>query len=160
MSSVIIEYSFIAVVLLIFSYSLFSVVQHEHELSVALCAAKSGANLATTMNNYAVYPTISFDNYTEFKPELLSPSVTKIIKIEYKFKGYNERYKKFEIELQVYAHVNRLFNNHSLRSLGDRINYNVRKSICEVFGTGDKYEYYDPAFSQNFVFITPEVKWV
>ena len=53
------------------------------------------------------------------------------------------------------------FDNDELVSIGDRINYNLRKSIAISFNsTPSTNRLYNPVFSQHYVYTTANVKWV
>ena len=57
--------------------------------------------------------------------------------------------------------ISKEFNSDELVSIGDRINYNLRKSVAISFNSTDATnKLYNPVFSQHYVFTTANVKWV
>jgi len=146
----------VTITLLVFSYAL-----DANELNIAMTAARSGALEGTNINSFAVYSEITFKEYEIEKPRLLYTSNIKIVKIDYKNQGFSNVYKKTKIMLIIYASTPMLSSYADKNSLGDRINYNARKSITDSFKTHNLTNaLYNPAFSNNYVFTTADVKWV
>ena len=70
-------------------------------------------------------------------------------------------YDKKRIQFKVYAKSSRDFSKTELVSIGDRINYNLRKSLAISFNTtSSTNKLYNPVFSPHYVFTTANVKWV
>ena len=62
---------------------------------------------------------------------------------------------------KVYAKASERFDSRELVSIGDRINFNLRKSIAISFNsTSSTNKLYNPVFSKHYVFTTANVKWV
>ncbi len=155
------EYLLFAGFTLILVLFLLSYLGDENELNVAMSAARSGALEGIIMDDLAIYPEKSFKEYEITKKRLIGTSNIKIIKIETQNQGYDDRYGKVKIQLKVYASCYSLTKKVDKDSLGDRINYNVRKSISNCFGTENICnDLYNPAFSDNYFFTTADVKWV
>ena len=92
---------------------------------------------------------------------LLVPSSVEIVNISYNDLGYDSAYDKEKIQFRVYAHSSKDLNKKELDSIGDRINYNLRKSIALTFdSTKSTNKLFNPVFSQHYVFTTANVKWV
>ena len=73
----------------------------------------------------------------------------------------DNNYNKKRIQFKVYAKSSKEFNSDELVSIGDRINYNLRKSVAISFNSTDATnKLYNPVFSQHYVFTTANVKWV
>lgn len=156
-----IEYMLIVGMAFIISLMVLNFINTEQELNNALGAARSGAFEGITMDNFAIYPKEAFNSYETEKPTLISPSSIKIVKIEAIDQGYSTNYKKTKIQLKVFVFCTKLFNNDEKDSLGDRINYNVRKSISMCFKTENlTNSIYNPVFSPKYVFTTADIKWV
>ncbi len=146
--------------LLLATFSVALFIAHESELTQAMSAARSGASEGVIADTQAIYPDITFSNYSIERPNLINPSDIKIIKIDYLDQGYNPLYNRTKIQLRIYASGPPL-NKNDLNCLGDRINYHVRRSICEVFNTQNlTNSLYNPAFSDNYVFTTGDVQWI
>ena len=146
----------ITITILVFSYAL-----NANELNIAMSAARDGALEGTNINSFAIYSEITFKEYEIEKLRLLYTSNIKIVKIDYKNQGFSNVYKKTKIMLMIYASSPMLSSYVDRNSLGDRINYNARKSITNSFKTHNLTNvYYNPAFSDNYVFTTADVKWV
>ena len=133
----------------------------DNELNQAMSAARSGAIEGANADSFAVYPEESFKNYTSEHKRLLSTSSVQIIEINYVNQGFNEKYNKTKIQLQISASAPSVTDISDRNVLGDRVNFYVRKSICESFDTSDQTnEMFNPAFSNRYVFTTTDVTWV
>lgn len=67
--------------------------------------------------------------------------------------------KKYSLKSNAKASAD--YNKKELDSIGDRINYNLRKSVATSFNTTDSTnKLYNPVFSNNYVFTTANVVWV
>jgi len=131
------------------------------ELNMAIAAARDGAIQGANMDELAIYPKDAYYEYEMGKNVLLQPSSIQIIKIEAINEGYNKTYEKYKIRLTAYAHLKREISSDCKNSLGDRINYNMRKNICITFKTENiTNDFYNPAFSYNYMFTTSDVKWI
>lgn len=131
------------------------------ELDIAIAAARDGAVQGAEMDELAVYPWDAYYEYETRKTALLQPSSIQIIKVEAIREGYNETYGKYKIKFRVYAHLERDISDDYKDSLGDRINYYMRRNICLTFKTENMTnDFYNPAFSYNYMFTTSDVKWL
>ena len=75
--------------------------------------------------------------------------------------GVDKNFDKKRIQFKVYATSSKDFSKKELDSIGDRINYNLRKSIAVSFNsTSSTNKLYNPVFSPHYVFTTANVKWV
>lgn len=133
----------------------------EKELSQAMAAARSGTIEGANIDSFAVYPKDAFDEYTKTHPRLLGQSNVKIININYVNCGSNNAYNKTKIQFQITASAPSVNSKSERNALGDRINFYVRKSICESFGTSNlTNKVFNPAFSNRYVFTTADVNWI
>ncbi len=140
------------------SVSLF--IGQESELTQAMGAARSGATDGVIADSLAVYSDEAYAQYKGEHPRLLSTSGVKIVKISYENQGFNQLYNRTKIQLKIYA-TGSSMGGSELNCLGDRINYNARRSICEVFNTQDlTNSFFNPAFSDRYIFTTADVQWI
>ena len=58
-----------------------------------------------------------------------------IVNVSYTDMGYDKNFEKRWIQFKVYAKTSERFDNDELVSIGDRINYNLRKSIAISFNS-------------------------
>lgn len=136
------------------------VIANENELNIAMAAAKSGVNEGVASSSSAIYPKETFDEY-EDKDGLKHPYSVTILNITYNQSGIDENYGKQKIQFKVYAKASQDYDKKELDSIGDRINYNLRKSIAMSFNSTDSTnKLYNPVFSNNYVFTTANVVWV
>lgn len=131
------------------------------ELNQAMTAARSGAISGANMDSFAIYPKETYNENIKDHLRLLSPSSIKIININYINKGYDAKYNKILIQLQITASVSNVLDASDRNVLGDRLNFYVRKSISESFGTNNQTNsLFNPAFSNKYLFTTADVKWI
>ena len=124
-------------------------------------AAKNGVIEGMATSSSAVYPDDAYREYSDRKENLLMPYSVDIINISYEDFGFDNEYDKKQIQFQVYAKTSDRFDSDELVSIGDRINYNLRKSIAISFNTTDATNnLYNPVFSPHYVYTTANVKWV
>ena len=136
-------------------------IYNEHELNIAMAAARSGAIEGAGTSASAVYPIDTYRDYSNSKTSLLSPYSVEIINVSYEELGYDSNYEKKWIRFKVYAKTSESFDSSELVSIGDRINYNLRKSIATSFNsTPSTNSLYNPVFSPHYVYTTSNVKWV
>ena len=101
------------------------------------------------------------NDYSKENYNLLIPSSVKIINISYTDMGYDSNFDKQRIQFKVYAHSSKNLDKKELDSIGDRINYNLRKSIALTFETTQATnKLFNPVFSEHYIFTTANVKWV
>ena len=133
----------------------------ENELNIAMSAARSGVIEGLATSSSGIYPNDAYWDYSQSKTGLLDPYSVEIVNISYMELGWDDNYDKKRIQFKVYARTSDGFNNDELVSIGDRINYNLRKSIAVSFNTTQATnKLYNPVFSQHYVFTTANVKWI
>ena len=129
---------------------------------MAMASAKNGAFEGAYTNGLAIYPKESYDNYSkdDKKEGLLNSKNIKIIKISQTIKG-KDSFNKTRIQLKVYASSQEIKTKEEKESAGDRINYNMRKSITNSFKTENiTNRLFNPAFSNKYSFTTANVEWI
>ena len=133
----------------------------ESELNIAMSAASSGAIEGLATSSSGIYPSDTYWDYSQSKMGLLYPYSVEIVNITYLELGDDINYYKKRIQFKVYARTSSRFDNKELVSIGDRINYNLRKSIAVSFNsTSSTNKLYNPVFSPHYVYTTANVKWV
>ena len=131
-------------------------IANENELNIAMAAAKSGADEGVASSSSAIYPKETFNEYDDMEG-LKHPYSVSIVNVSYNSSGIDENYGKQKIQFKASAD----YNKKELDSIGDRINYNLRKSVATSFNTTDSTnKLYNPVFSNNYVFTTANVVWV
>lgn len=154
------EYIMIAGFMLIVSCSVAIFISSDSELTHAMAAARTGSTQGIITDSLAIYPDEAFKNYEKDHQRLISPSGVKIVQIKYKNEGYQPLYNRTKIQLHIYAKAISM-SSKDLNCLGDRINYNARRSICITFNTQDlTNSFFNPAFSNKYVFTTADVEWI
>lgn len=134
---------------------------NEHELNIAMAAARNGANEGLATSSQAIYPEDTFRDYSKSDSPLLHPYSVEIVNISYERMGMDENYAKQKIQFKVYARTNSDFDKKDLVSIGDRINYNLRKSLAYSFNTTHSTnKLYNPVFSNHYIYTTANVKWL
>ena len=135
-------------------------IANENELNIAMAAAKSGVDEGVASSSRAIYPKETFNEYDDMEG-LKHPYSVSIVNVSYNSSGIDENYGKQKIQFKVYAKASADYNKKELDSIGDRINYNLRKSVAMSFNTADSTnKLYNPVFSNNYVFTTANVVWV
>lgn len=133
----------------------------ENELNIAMGAAHSGVMEGLVTSSSGIYPADTYRNYMNSKINVLDPYSVEIVNISYSELGDDDNYNKKRIQFKVYAKTSDRFNNKELLSIGDRINYNLRKSIAISFNsTSATNKLYNPVFSPHYVYTTANVKWL
>ena len=133
-----------------------------NELNVAMTSARNGAFEGVSSNGLAIYPKESYDNYSKDpkKQSLMRMKNIKIVKITQSIKG-KDNFNRTRIQLKIYASSQDVKTKEEKESVGDRINYNVRKSIANSFKTENiTNKLFNPAFSNKYSFTTANVVWV
>lgn len=148
----------VLVIVVIFSIVFIS---QEQELTLAMSAARNGAIEGASASAGAIYPSDTYREYSYSKTTLLYPYSVEIINISYNDLGYDVNYDKKRIQFKVYAKTSDRFKSDELVSIGDRINYNLRKSVAVSFNsTPSTNKLYNPVFSPHYVYTTANVKWI
>ena len=136
-------------------------IYNQQELNIAMGAARNGVTEGLVSSSGAIYPKQTFNDYSKSKSDLLIPYSVDIVNISYSEIGTDNNFNKKKIQFKVYAKTSRDFSKKELDSIGDRINYNLRKSIAVSFNsTSSTNKLYNPVFSPHYVFTTANVKWV
>lgn len=147
---------------LIAAIILANVIMDGNELNMAMASARNGAFEGISSNGLAIYPKESYDNYSKDpkKQTLLREKNIKILRIEQTVKG-KDNFNRTRIQLRIYASSPNVKTKEERESVGDRINYNVRKSITHSFKTENiTNKLFNPAFSNKYSFTTGNVVWV
>ena len=155
------EFLFLTGVLILIVMISVAFVAQEQELSQAMASARNGVNEGVGTSSSAIYPEDTYREYSTAKESLLYPYSVEIVNVSYTDMGYDKNFEKRWIQFKVYAKTSERFDNDELVSIGDRINYNLRKSIAISFNsTPSTNRLYNPVFSQHYVYTTANVKWV
>ena len=138
-----------------------SFIASQNELTMAMTAARNGVNEGSLYTTGAIYPTDTYSDYSKQDTRLLIASSVEIVNISYVEEGYDSNYDKKKIQFKVYAHSSANLNKKELDSIGDRINYNLRKSVALTFESSKATnKLYNPVFSSHYVYTTANVKWI
>ncbi|MDL2270515.1 hypothetical protein LJC03_01750 [Methanobrevibacter sp. OttesenSCG-928-I08] len=155
-----IEFIFIISFIILLSFVTINLVSNENELNIAMSAARSGINEGILIDSIAIYPKSTFDDYLKNKEFLIHPNYIKFEKIIIRNSEFDSKYNKTRIQLQVYVSSTTVTEKNDQNALGDRINYNLRKSITTSFNTSHlSNALYNPAYSKNYIFTTTNVVW-
>lgn len=155
------EFLFVFGVLILIVMLSIVFVSDQQELNIAMSAARSGAIEGVGTSSSAIYPEDTFRDYSYDKESLLMPYDVRIVNVSYNDLGYDVNYEKNWIRFEVYAKTSDSFDSNELVSIGDRINYNLRKSLALSFNsTASTNKLYNPVFSNHYVYTTANVKWV
>ncbi len=132
--------------LLLISFSLISAILlanaiiDANELNVAMASARDGAFEGISSNG-------------------LEKNI-KIVNISQSIKG-KDSFNRTRIQLKIYASSPNVKTKEEKEAVGDRINYNVRKSITQSFKSENiTNKLFNPAFSNKYSFTTANVVWV
>lgn len=155
------EFLFLFGVLILIVMLAIVFVAQEQELNTAMAAARNGANEGLSTSSSAIYPEDTYRDYSRSKTTLLFPYSVEIVNVSYTDLGYDANYDKKRVQFKVYAKTSDRFSHDELVSIGDRINYNLRKSVAISFNsTSATNKLYNPVFSPHYVYTTANVKWV
>lgn len=148
------------VLVLVFMISVIFIA-NQNELNTAMAAARSGAIEGIALTSSGIYPIDTYREYSNSDMNILNPYCVELVNVSYLEMGMDNNYNKKRIQFKVYAKSSKEFNSDKLVSIGDRINYNLRKSVAISFNSTDATnKLYNPVFSQHYVFTTANVKWV
>ena len=148
--------------ILIIIISITSIAGSANELNMPMLAAEQGALNGASGNGLAIFPQEAYKNYSSNidKQGILNPKNIHIINIKKTEKG-KDALNKTRIQLKVYASCPNIPTREEKESIGDRINYNMRKSIVKSFKSENiSNKLYNPAFSDSYSFTTANVEWV
>ena len=155
------EYLLLSGVLIIILMLAAVFIAGENELNIAMGAARSGAVEGVGVSSAAMYSTDAYNDYSNSKSKLLHPYSVDIVNISYAELGMDKSYNKKKIQFKVYAKASNEYSRSELDSIGERINYNLRKSLAICFNsTSSTNKLYNPVFSKHYVFTTANIKWV
>lgn len=133
----------------------------ENELNIAMGAARNGVIEGIGTSSAALYPIDTYNEYSDSQSNLMQPYSVEVVNISYYELGMDNNYNKKKIQFRVYAKASDQFTNKERDSIGDRINYNLRKSIAISFNsTSSTNKLYNPVFSPHYVYTTANIKWV
>ena len=148
------------VLVLVFMISVIFIA-NQNELNTAMAAARSGAIEGIALTSSGIYPIDTYREYSNSDMNILNPYCVELVNVSYLEMGMDNNYNKKRIQFKVYAKSSKEFNSDELVSIGDRINYNLRKSVAISFNSTDATnKLYNPVFSQHYAFTTANVKWV
>ena len=148
--------------LIIIIISMTSIAGSANELNIAMISAKYGALEGISSNGLAIFPQDTYKNYSlnSEKQGIFNAKNIQIINIKKTEKG-KDAFNKTRIQLKVYASCPTIQTKEERESIGDRINYNMRKSIVKSFKSENiSNKLYNPAFSDSYSFTTANVEWV
>lgn len=155
------EYLFLAGVLILILMISVVFVASENELNIAMAAAKNGVTEGIGSSSVGIYPKDTFNDYSTSKSDLLIPYSVKLVNISYSELGFDGNYQKKKIQFKVYVTSSKEFSKKEQTSIGDRINYHLRKSLAVSFNTtSSTNKLYNPVFSSHYIYTTANVKWV
>ncbi|MBE6497402.1 MAG: hypothetical protein E7Z81_03875 [Methanobrevibacter sp.] len=155
------EYLLLAGVMILILMMSAVFIYSEQELNIAMSAARNGINDGIASSSSAIYTKQAYNDYSKTKSDLLIPNSVEIVNVSYTEMGIDRNFDKKKIQFKVYATSSKDLSKTQLDSIGDRINYNLRKSIALSFNsTSSTNKLYNPVFSPHYVFTTANVKWV
>ncbi len=155
------EFIFLIGILLIVVTSSSIYMLHQNELLTAMSAARQGVVEGISIDEVAVYPEDTFNDYQQFKKDLITPKSIKLVKINYTNMGFDSNYNKEKIQFNVTVTTNEDLDKNQRDSAGDRINYSLRKSIAKSFNSEKQTnKLYNPVFSKHYIYTTSNVKWI
>lgn len=155
------EYLFLTGVMILILMMGAVFIYSQQELNIAMSAARNGVNDGIVSSSSGIYPKQTYNDYSNSKGYLLIPYSVELVNISYSEMGFDNNFNKKKIQFKVYATAPKDFSKKQLDSIGDRINYNLRKSIAISFNsTSSTNRLYNPVFSPHYVFTTANVKWV
>ncbi len=153
------EYLLLTGSLIIIIIMTLSFISYQEEMNLAMVSARNGVSEGGL--SFQIYPEESYKDYSNSKEGLLSPYSVDIVNVSYSEVGFDNVYKKEKIQFKVYAKCSKDLDKKELDSIGDRINYNLRKSIAGSFNTTQATnKLYNPVFSPHYVYTTANVKWI
>lgn len=156
-----VEFVFLIGVLLVVVVASSMFILHQNELIIAMFAAREGVNEGISIDSAGVYPEDVYKDYDFSKKKLLTPNSVKLVMVNYTNLGFDSNYGKEKIRLNVVVSSDTIKEKTDQNSAGDRINYNLRKSIAFSLGTENlTNSLYNPVFSKHYVFTTSNVKWI
>ena len=145
------EFIFLTGVLIVILMLSAVFITSENELNIAMSAARSGAVEGVGMSSIGMYARDTYNEYSDSGNGLLYPYSVDIVNVSYNEMGL----------VKVYAKSSKQYSKSELDSIGDRINYNIRKSVAISFNsTTSTNKLYNPVFSPHYVFTTANVKWL
>lgn len=133
---------------------------HQNELIIAMAAAREGVNEGLSIDSSSIFPEDIYKDYNFFKKSLLIPNSIKLVSINYSNMGFDSKYGKEKIQFSVVVFSDTIKDKKNQDSAGDRINYNLRKSIAKSVDSENlTNSLFNPVFSKNYIYTTSNVKW-
>lgn len=155
------EYLLLSGVLIIVLILALVFIASEDEMNRVMMAARNGAIEGIASSSSAMYSIDAYNGYSDSRIGLLSPYSVELINVTYGELGIDDNYGKDKIQFKVYAKSSDDYTKKELDMIGDRINYNLRKSIAVSFNTSSSTnKLYNPVFTPHYVITTANVKWV
>ncbi len=155
------ELVFLIGVLLVIVVASSSYVLHQNELMMAMSAAREGVNEGISMDSASVFPKDVYKDYKNSKEGLLTPNSVRLVSINYTNMGFDSNYDKEKIQFNVKVSSDDITDRKERDSAGDRINYNLRKSIALSLRTENlTNSLFNPVFSKHYMYTTSKVKWM
>ena len=157
-----VELMLLVSIALIAAILLANVIMDSNELSIAMASARNGAFEGASSNGIAIFPKESYENYSKDpkKQSLMKAKDIKIVKISQSIMG-KDTFNRTRIQLKIYASSPSIKTKEEKESMGDGINYNVRKNIVNSFKTENiSNKLFNPAYSNKYSFTTANVVWV
>lgn len=146
--------------LIIISIFAIVLISYENEFNIAILAAREGVNDGLFTDGVAIYPEVTYNDYIDKKQVLLHPNDIHLVKIDYKENGYDTTRNKTKIQFKVYVTSQTIKDKDIQNSAGDRINYNLRKSLAIAFNsTSMSNALFNPVYSKHYIFTTANVVW-
>ena len=157
-----VELMLLVSIALIAAILLANVILDSNELNIAMASARNGAFEGASSNGIAIFPKESYENYSKDpkKQSLMKAKDIKIVKISQSIMG-KDTFNRTRIQLKIYASSPSIKTKEEKESMGDRINYNVRKNIVNSFKTENiSNKLFNPAYSNKYSFTTANVVWI
>lgn len=157
-----VEFMLLISIALIGAILLANVIMDSNELNIAMASARNGAFEGASSNGIAIFPKESYENYSKDpkKQSLMKAKDIKIVKISQSIMG-KDTFNRTRIQLKIYASSPSIKTKEEKESMGDRINYNIRKNIVNSFKTENiSNKLFNPAYSNKYSFTTANVVWI
>jgi len=156
-----IEFLFLISFGIILALLLINSLAQEYDLNLAILTAENGVNSGLDSGRLSVFEKSAYNKYKVNNSVLTHSNSVNLVKIETINRGYDDRYNRTSIQIKVFVSSSSLVLKEDRTSTGDRINFNIRKSITAAFNTYSLTNgLYNPCFSNHHVFTTANVQWV
>ncbi len=156
-----IEFLFLISFGIILALLLTNSLAQEYDLTLSILAAKNGVTTGLDGGRLSVFEKSAYNKYKINNSVLTHPNSIKLVKIETIDRGYDSRYNRTSIQIKAFVSSSSVMLKGDRTSTGDRINFNLRKSITMTFGTSNLTNtLHNPCFSNHHVYTTANVQWV